>query len=286
MIKKIHTLILVIAGFAHIIVVGDDIEVNVPDVHRVKLTESEKERNSIYRKLAIYLPYSHSEGYKIFTTLGKLVKLSDAAVIGHVTSVERPDKNRDMQNLSAKFNINLNVETHLFGSEVKTNIPLSIVFTDLSIELEKNDRLLVFLAKEDFSHNPMKIYKWNFDKEKLTGKKKNDFFVAGYGRGCIKLSQTEESEELIKAVKNYQDILCQKEPNIDLYYNLLRNLVLSENSRIRKDAISDLLVLIGTSTQTAFDVKRVLADDNIDDGIKKYLRLYWIPYVEEYRKNL
>ena len=150
MIRKFHALLLIIASLSSIIVFGDDIEVNVPDISKIHLNESDKEKNNIYRSVAIYLPYNNREGYKAFTTLGKLVKLCDAAVIGIVTQVERPDKKRDAINLSARFNFNLNVETNIFGCEVRDNIPLSIVFTDTSIELEQNDRLLVFWRRRIF----------------------------------------------------------------------------------------------------------------------------------------
>ncbi|MDD2230978.1 MAG: hypothetical protein PHY48_16445 [Candidatus Cloacimonetes bacterium] len=282
--KKISATILAIAGFWQTAIASEDIEVHISDIPRAELSADQNERDRIYRSVAIHLPYNQREAYKVFTTLGKLSKLCDSIVVGNITQVEQPIKEANERNLNSSLKFNLNVETNLFGCGVPKNISLSIDLPSIYSSFKKNERVLVFLASEDFLKYPMEIHKWDFDKTQISGQKNDTLSIVGGDRGCISLESDKDEEQLISAVKGYLRVLSQKKPDINDYYDLLRQLVLSENKRIKEDARSDLLLLIQTSTAPVFDTKRVLLDDNIDAGIKDFLRFYWIPYVQEYRK--
>lgn len=281
MLNNINIIIFAIACLGKIAIASEDIEVRIPDIPKVELSEDQKERTKVYRSVARYLPYNQREAYKTFTTIGKLCQLCDAVIIGKVVRIEQPSKETNEHDSSLSLNFSLNIETNLFGCDVPRSIQLNVNSSNICNSLDKSERVLVFLANEDYLNYPMKIYKWDFDKEKITGQKNDTVSIVGGDRGCVSLMNNKDEEQFIIAVKGYLRVLRQKQPDMNCYYDLLRQLVLSENKRVKEDARSDLLLLIQTSTVPAFDTKRVLLDDNIDDGIKDYLRLYWIPYVKK-----
>jgi len=284
MANKISFVFFAIACFGKMSVASEDIEIHIPDIPKVELSEGQKERNKAYRNVARYLPYNQREAYKIFTTIGKLCQLCDTVIIGKVVGAEQPIKETNEHASRLNLNFSLNIETNLFGYDIPKSIPLNIDSSNTYNFLKNNERVLIFLANENYLNYPMKIHKWDFDKEQITGQKNDTVFIVGGDRGYISLKNNRDEEQFITAVNGYLRVLRQKQPDMNCYYDLLRQLVLSENSRVREDARSDLLLLIQTSTAPAFDTKRVLLDDNIDDGIKDYLRLYWIPYVRDYNK--
>lgn len=268
------------------VLASNDIAVQIPDVVTTVNVSSEenKERNRIHKEATKSIPYRGREAYKAFSTLGRLSKLCDAVIVGEVIPREDGTEKKHDNGIKKEKKLFLDIKETILEGEIGT-LPLNIDELGIRNNLKQGDRVLVFLVRNTFVHNPQVIYQWNFDKTKLEGEKKGGFFIAGGNRGCIELNNADEEKRFIATTKTYMQILRQPHQNACEYYDYLRQLVLSDNFRIREDARSELLLLIKTSDPSIFDTKRVLVDENIDDGIKDYLRLYWIPYVEKQHKR-
>ncbi len=91
----------------------------------------------------------------------------------------------------------------------------------------------------------------------------------------IGLGSAETERVFVAATEGYLQVLRRESRGAERYYALLRQLVLSPECRIKEDARSDLLKFLRSCS--SFDLDRVLADENIDEGIKDYIRLILRP---------
>lgn len=269
-----------------------DVAVRLLGEPDVTMSEAQKKRNQVLRSVRLHLPYKteNDDGvFELYSTLGCLCRLSDEIVIANIISVTSTVSivNGDANPMGEML---LEIEKTLLGCSLRDTLLVKTHWYVGSIrEYAKGDRVMVFLSNVDYfrsSKNLFKIIKWNFDKSKLDAQRGDHFLVVGQRRGCIKLNTMKDEAKLIAAVKKYVNINNEKQQDAEAYYEVIRDLVTSSNLRIREDARCDLLSLIRSHTPSVLDLNKVVNDEKVDDGIKEYLRLYWIPYVEEYRKNL
>ena len=97
----------------------------------------------------------------------------------------------------------------------------------------------------------------------------------GLNRGIIPFDGEEELSEYLAAVEGYIRYRQNWKEQSEQYYAFLRGMLKTSIFRIKEDARAEILHLVRSCPD--FDVNLVLDDDTVDDGIKDYLRLIWIP---------
>lgn len=278
-------LVILLSTTGLLLFASEDVEVKLPGSPEVHSSDEQIERTKVYRRVTKDLPYQGKDAYKALSTFGKLVKLSDVIFVGTVQKIKHTNVDNNAFELLAPSKIYIKAETYVWGTNCTDDVLINDKFSFLSRKIKPGDRILAFATKDNIPLNPQSIYKWNFQKMKPNITGTNDYMsiIGGEDRGCLKLNDKSKEAEVITVLHEYCDVLSKTTNTSSQYYELLRKLVLFENIRIKDDARSDLLNLCQTCPD--FYVKRALADENIDNGIKDYLRFYWIPYVEKQNRR-
>lgn len=254
---------------------NQDIEVVLPDLKTP--TEEQIKINQIIKDVNKKLPY---KGYWVNanSTLGVLCKVSDNIIIGRVTSIQRMncDGSPIVKSQAAwTEKMEIAVATNLFGRWVKQSVILTEYWTCQQREIKSNECVIVFLSKKNLSPYSLESRNWNFDVSAVSENSLGKFHLQGKDRGLIAVSNKEEEVEYVDVINRYIKNVRNNEKYPEKYYALLCDLMKSTRFRIKEDARSDMLnFLISCNT---VDLRKVLADKNIDDGIKNYLRLILIP---------
>lgn len=270
-----------------------DIEVVLPEELMPKpkpLTDEERvlqDKTRAHSELIYHLnrklPYHNEEDLACrFNTLGVFVKLCDSISVVKVVDVEDVSSKSANKKQAPIIKLTINAETNILGHLDRGGLSLNVQWWDRKRFPQKGDRWLVFITREDQESNMLDAMKWDFDKTKVKGKCKDADFVLGQSRGAIDLIDNKEEVEYVAATAGYLQNLRQQKWDEKNYYALLRGLVISPVKRIRDDAKTDLVNFFRSCS--TFDLNRALADDNIDDGIKEYIRLILQPSRESPKK--
>ena len=102
-----------------------------------------------------------------------------------------------------------------------------------------------------------------------------DSCLLAHNWGIITFDEEGERAEYLAALEGYlkHRLTWMEQP--EEYYAFLRGMLKSSIPRIKEDARCEILHLAWSCPE--FDLRQVLDDDAVDDGIKDYLRLIWIP---------
>ena len=267
-----------------------DIKVVLPEELMPKpkaLTDDERLRQDKARahseliwRLNRKLPYHSDEDLTCrFNTLGQLVKLCDSISVVKVVEVVDDGSKSATKRSVPKIKLTINSETNLLGHLDRDGLSLNVQWWDRKRLPQKGDRWLVFITRQDYEYYMLDAMKWNFDKTKVQGKPLDTAVVMGHGRGTIDLAGGKTESDILAATAGSLQNLRQQKWDADKYFELLRELVLSPDQRIKDDAKIDLLNFLRTCA--SFDLNRALDDKNIDDSIKDYVRLILIPQREK-----
>jgi hypothetical protein len=256
-----------------------DVVVRLPpelDVPAPKpLSPQERERKELYDRVSKRLPYVNEE-FLVLGTLGQLTKLCDWVFVGKVVDTQGSKVAAGAkEEFLGDVSVTLNIETNLFGRMWKKRIVVTPYWWETWRVPKAGDRMLVFLAKERYDKYVSDVMEFDFDKAKLKGETSKGPIVVQDCRGMIGLGSAETERIFVAATEGYLQVLRRESRDAERYYALLRQLVLSPEYRIKEDARSDLLKFLRSCP--SFDLDRVLADENIDEGIKDYIRLILRP---------
>lgn len=236
-----------------------------------RLAPEQIEKNQMQARIRMKLPYT-ARGDYMLGSLGQLSKLCDWVVIGKIVSVKQ-----DLcEERHAPTLVTLNVETNLYGKVSGNQITVHLDWWESRIiPYRKNDRALVFISKENYGQIPYDALMLDFDKNKSGCSSFDLPVVVGGERGFIMLDGGGLEKELLTAVDGYLTTMRREKRERKAVYTVLRKLVLSSVDRVRDDARSDIVVLLRQTPLN--EIKEVLADTNIDNDIKEYVRLVLIP---------
>jgi len=239
------------------------------------LSPEEREQKEIRERINKKLPYNNDASGSL-GTLGQLTKLCDWVFVGKVVDAKG---NKVAAGAKEEFlgevSVTLNIETNLFGQTRNKRIVVTPNWWETWRVPKAGDRMLVFLAKERYDEYVFDVIKFDFDKARFKGETNKGPIVVRECRGMIGLGSAETERIFVAATEGYLQVLRRESRDAERYYALLRQLVLSPEYRIKEDARSDLLKFLRSCP--SFDLDRVLADENIDEGIKDYVRLYLKP---------
>ena len=242
------------------------------------LSPEEREQKEIRERINKKLPYNNDASGSL-GTLGQLTKLCDWVFVGKVVDAKG---NKVAAGAKEEFlgevSVTLNIETNLFGQTRNKRIVVTPNWWETWRVPKAGDRMLVFLAKERYDEYVFDVIKFDFDKARFKGETNKGPIVVRECRGMIGLGSAETERIFVAATEGYLQVLRRESRDAERYYALLRQLVLSPECRIKEDARSDLLKILRSCP--SFDLDRVLADENIDEGIKDYVRLYLKPQQE------
>jgi len=242
------------------------------------LSPEEREQKEIRERINKKLPYNNDASGSL-GTLGQLTKLCDWVFVGKVIDAKG---NKVAAGAKEEFlgevSVTLNIETNLFGQTRNKRIVVTPNWWETWRVPKAGDRMLVFLAKERYDEYVFDVIKFDFDKARFKGETNKGPIVVRECRGMIGLGSAETERIFVAATEGYLQVLRRESRDAERYYALLRQLVLSPEYRIKEDARSDLLKFLRSCP--SFDLDRVLADENIDEGIKDYVRLYLKPRQE------
>jgi len=242
------------------------------------LSPEEREQKEIRERINKKLPYNNDASGSL-GTLGQLTKLCDWVFVGKVVDAKG---NKVAAGAKEEFlgevSVTLNIETNLFGQTRNKRIVVTPNWWETWRVPKAGDRMLVFLAKERYDEYVFDVIKFDFDKARFKGETNKGPIVVRECRGMIGLGSAETERIFVAATEGYLQVLRRESRDAERYYALLRQLVLSPEYRIKEDARSDLLKFLRSCP--SFDLDRVLADENIDEGIKDYVRLYLKPRQE------
>ena len=265
---------------------SQDIEIKLPEKLMPKPTEEEnirlqkdRERNQVVLQACKDLPYRRPDEFDcVFYSFGQLVKLSDTILIVKVVDVEKIEPKSIADRFQPKLQLKVDVTSNLVGTFEQTDVLPVIRWWDRNGIPQKGDKLLVFIASEEYPSGMIDALKWNFDKTKIRGKVLDKPVVMGESRGVINLVDKTTEEEILKAVTGYMQNLRQRNWDVEKYYIFLRQLSASPNKRIKDDARSDMFLFLRFNPPV--DLKRILEDKDVDDGIKSYVRFIMQPQVK------
>ena len=265
---------------------GQDIEIRLPEKLMPKLTDEEnirlqkdREYNQLVLQASKDLPYRRPDEFDcVFYSFGQLVKLCDAILIVKVVDVEEIKSKSIADRFQPKLQFKVDVTSNLVGKLEQKDVLPVIRWWDRKEIPKKGGKLLVFIASEEYSPGVIDALKWNFDKTKMQGKALDKQVVMGESRGVIDLVNKTTEEEILKTVTGYAQNLRQRNWDAEKYYAFLRQLSASPYKRIKDDAISDMFLFLRFDPPV--DLKRVLEDKDVDDGIKNYVRLILYPQIK------
>ena len=100
-------------------------------------------------------------------------------------------------------------------------------------------------------------------------------YLLGQNRGIIPFDGEGERAEYLAALEGYLRYRLIWKEHPEAYYAFLRGMLKSPVPRIKEDARCEILHLARSCPK--FDLCQVLDDGAVDDGIKDYLRLIWVP---------
>jgi hypothetical protein len=259
-----------------------DIEATVPEwlnLPKVKqITPEEKQQNELREHVLRNLPYYMD--YRALTTLGQLSKLCDRAFVGKMVKLNTKKLKKpfgeNVNILQGDIDVTFQVETNLFGQFSNKPVKITVWWSGpQNGELELGKRTLVFFTKTKHLTTELGIQRFDFDNTKFAGGTQQGAFLVEGPAGLVPLDGGESETALLNAATGYLQVLRREKRDPEKYYILLRQLVLSPVPRIWDDAENDLAVLL--RDVPSFDLFRVLADENIDDTIKDYVRFILLP---------
>lgn len=227
-------------------------------------------RANFRRRLHAKIPLAN-EGYSM-STLGQLVKLCAAAVVGHVQEIKDVTADDKRSSLSREYLLTVSVVSNLLEGQVSS--PLSVKFHQWTwkIDVKPEDDIILFLSPDEL------IFEWgifDFDFEKQRSAQNRPFSVLGESRGVLVLGKPRDDDDIFNVIKQYIELLRKSRRNPDAYYEFLKKTVQSQNERIKRDGNSDLLYFLRSCT--TFDLNQVLADNDVENNMKEYVRLVVIP---------
>lgn len=277
--------------------VEKDIEVVMPPelLGDVVYPEASEERAEQHRKRhQAALRASYSSGMYAASSMGRIVKVCDWAGIVKVQWVEVPDGEK-----KSPLRLELKIECALFGQMETDTVVVypewhdfsrcespghiydgGAIFPEWHLFPRKGDRYLVFLAARHGPRPPVEPLNYNeraftYRKTPATISPTAEWYIIRDDCGVRRLDDDKSEKAYLEAARSYLLILRGEEHDPEKYYKMLRELVLSPINRIRGDARNDLLDFLRFGP--SFDLSRVLADTNIDNDIKEYVRLVLIP---------
>ena len=232
-------------------------------------TVEQRKHNAFMRKIRANLPYKDDLS-KIGTSLGCLCKISDAIIVGKIAQIEVSDSDKFTRNVT------IIVETNVSGRVYESTI-LAKVAWDLGFrQLNGGERGIFFLSERVVYLFDTR--EWSFDTVPVPDNVHGDLHLLGSDRSIIVVSSAEEEKAYLDAVFGYMRCLRGKTKDFEKYYQFLCGQMKSSYFRIKEDARRDMLDLI--KSYPNIDLDRVLKDDNIDNGIKDYVRLILKPWKE------
>ncbi len=261
---------------------SDDLGVNVVITPWVKPTEEELFK----RKMQQALPYqTESPDYYRLRSLGQLSKICDYVITGKVMTVT-PHENAFRENLA----LSIEVDSVLFGSIPAGNVTVTGYWPgdewyEISAKANKpymwnwkkrpkpGATLLMFLIDEASVGQVWKERPFDFRKGKIS--RKGRYHLLRGNGGIRYLDTPENTKEYVYAATGYLKELRGEKRNVESYYALLRRLIRCPVLSIREDARSDLMYF--AQTCPAFDAKRLLSDEKIDEAIKYWAEHELIP---------
>lgn len=235
-------------------------------------TEEQRRIHALDKQLAKNLPYQN-DWAKQGSSLGVLCRISNAVIVGRI-------EHAGMSGASQfKRCFEIAVETNIFGRVPGESVSVDAFWRSGLRELHAGERAVVFLSRrwwepEDYA----RARRWDFEVTPVPEDLSGNFHLRSNDRNIITVSGPEEERAYLDAVAGYIRCLHNKSKDLETYYLFLCGLMKSTIPRIRDDARQDMLHLIRSSQD--IDLDRILHDD-IDDGIKDYVRLYWKPWLEE-----
>lgn len=259
-----------------------DIRVELPEglMPRAKpLSENEQKVARLRASVNARLPYV-ARGDFALGSLGQLSKLSDNVIIGKVINMKETQ-----DETHGKFvGVALGIETNLFGEISNKAITIILNVQEQCVQpMKSGDHILVFLANDDYGNYIYDALSFDFEKTATRSITNNTPRVVCDGRGIFSLNNDADEREILAATEGFLCVLRREKRNAEAYYALLRKLILSPVPRIKEDARSDLLFFIIKTK--SFDPHRILDDDNVDDGIRDYVRLILLPSRQPPRKQ-
>lgn len=251
-----------------------DIEVVIPPELNPSPPPTEEQRrySDFIGKLTAKLPYQN-DWERQGSTLGVLCKINNAVIVGRIAQAGMSGTHQ------FKRRIEIAVETNVFGKVPGHSVSVEALWRLGLRELSAGERAILFLSgkfwePEDYA----RAFRWDSDMPSVPKDKSGDFDLRGNDRSIIAINGAEEEKEYLDAVAGYMRYLRGKGRDPETYYLFLCDLMKSSIPRIRDDARQDMLYLIRSCQD--IDLDRILADENIDEGIKDYVRLYLKPQRE------
>jgi hypothetical protein len=254
----------------------NDIVVVTPPRTEEQIARSKAYSDRLLRASAglSYLDIEDALASKSFFTLGNGVERCDHIAVVSVAEAQS-------QTLSEKIHacmIRFNVVSNLLGVLQQPETIIVPWASDRSPPLE-GERLLVFLAEKNLSRSEEFIL-WDYMRKGKQEKHSDRFFVFGDSYNVISLEDKQQKDAFLTSVSGYVKNLRRGSLDEEEYYLFLIKHMDSPCVRIKEDAISDMVKFLN-SVSLSFDLNRIPADANIDEGIKNYVRLFLIPEREQ-----
>jgi hypothetical protein len=232
-----------------------------------------KERETLYSSL----PYRKGKSsFKLFSTIGQLSKLCDWVIIGSLTNSLQNEEIYKGSKVVGKKEITINVETNLFGGDLDGQVVARLSWLNADYELKPANRMIMFLAKENFDKYRQKQLSFNFSKSNYTGKASDTIFILEGSRGVILLDDRTNEKEMCATILKYLQVLRSPKGKSSFdYFLLLNDLTHSKNERIKMDAISDLILLL--QSEENLHLVKILDEPNLLPEIRDFIQCILIP---------
>jgi hypothetical protein len=275
-----------------------DIRVSIPPELDPEPTREEKARETAWRELSrranAGLPYLGMDDQmesKAFFTLGRAVEHCSNIAVVSVLSCEYLPLTEKLRVLRLRFN----VESNLFGrTQSPGTLDVPWAFSRMTREQAENlkkrginvtwksepatpetgGRLLLFLSPE----NQSKFQEfWHWDnswRNKPSPQSASSLYAFGDAYNVVSLDGKSQGNAFLAAVLGYVKHLRSGKVDAEKYYPFLKEQMKSPIPRLKEDARCEMVNLLRSS---AADLGQAASDEEIDDGIKKYVRLILIP---------
>jgi hypothetical protein len=245
----------------------------VPSVTNTPETEAKiRLATSVLSKI----PYTES-GYSL-STLDQLVKVCDAVVVGYVKKIENINPEDATATYSRELELTVSSVADLFGGPVLDSLPVKFRQRGKEKNVALGDCVLLFLSQDELIYSPQ-IFSFAFEKSPSANSVRSNLNVLGDNRGLFVLNAPDTSDAVFSTVEQYIHLLRTPHRNADVYYEFLKTVARSPVTRLKYDGNADLLNFLQTCT--SFNLSRVLADEEIEESIKDYVRLILIPSREK-----
>lgn len=249
------------------------VKINDEDTKPGKDFNEKTQELETWKQLKRDLPYRGNPDIRM-GTFGQQVKFCDWVIVGKVSRIERGGA----EDKDYPVSLTLNVETNLFGKLPQDSVTLSLMKwhfdakdEDLAAKLRQEynigDRFLVFIVR---GRAPvlLDIMKFTFEKPAHKMEQGDQPTLLRDSLGVIELKGGAAEREILEAVDGYLACLRMGNRDAEKYYQLLRWLEHSNVERIRDNAKSDLVNLLSSP----LIAEKVLTDETVDVGIRKYAR--------------